>query len=170
MIQLRFHPAERYFLTSPKVPKPYDVMEPVYVTMSSHENYKLTKFTFNYKENLAIGCFHSCFPKSPCLGYHPGDVEYVIILEAGSDKLAYFSAHAGEGRWYRWEECEVEDGALIVYVALNSHANYPHAGTTWRLCGLANDVTSSRGYHMTSPTFLKTTYPELHRPLPPLPI
>ena len=45
-----------------------------------------------------------------------------------------------------WDECQkTEDGALVVYFSLNSHATYPRSGDVGRIFGLANDRVEDGG-------------------------
>jgi hypothetical protein len=113
--------------------------------------------SFYYTENLAIGTGWSLFPRSPDLGYHKHDIEYISIYFKGDQpSKVFFSAHSSkQGTWMNWNDCErSSDGNLVVYVARNSHANYPHAGTYWRAFGTANDVCSARGSSLVLPLSL----------------
>ena len=63
-------------------------------------------------------------------GTHSADIETVCFeLDKGSNRLlrAYYFQH-GDGEWIDADQLEYEDGHPVVYVALNSHASYPHAG------------------------------------------
>ena len=84
------------------------------------------------------------------LGYHAHDVEGVYILfdpKTKKPRHVYYKAHGfGQGEWKPWEECDkTENGALIVYFAVNSHATYFRDGYFRRIFGFANDRTSRRG-------------------------
>jgi hypothetical protein len=149
---LRFHPDEKEKLFNPQ--DDTEGADPVLYHNSVDGGYKVSVYTFYYKRNLAIGLGHSLFPLAKLLGYHDVDIEFVAVYSKPGDKRVYFSAHSQEGKWYTWDECEKENGELVVYVALNSHACYPHAKRYWRLCGLANDVTSKDGYEVKKPTFV----------------
>lgn len=147
MLLLRFHPKE-----TQKLSTILSNETPPYVTFGYERHndvlYNVSTYSFYYENNISIGCGHTCFPLLKCLGYHPHDIEYVSIYAiAGVNKKVFFSAHSpNQGTWCSWEECEkTTDGRLIVYVALNSHACYPHAGRYWRVFGLANDVCSDKG-------------------------
>lgn len=164
-IRVKFHPRERSFLTTASKRNVY--CDPVYVHRTTDQGYNVTVYTFYYDENFAIGCGHTFFPRWKCLGYHPVDIEFVAVYEKPGDKRVYFSAHSNEGRWYKWEDCEVIKGVLSVYVALNSHACYPHPGTHIRVGCLANDVTSNTGYHAANPIYLLNYFDEnIRKPLP----
>lgn len=80
------------------------------------------------------------------MGYHPADVETLVILhdKMKMPKWVYFGAHSkGQGVWQEWSKCDfTEDGKLKVYVSPQSHGFYPKAKTYWRICCLANDVCS----------------------------
>jgi hypothetical protein len=146
-IELRLHPNEIYCLTS------YDFKENkniVYCNLTSYEynnkKYQSINYIINYRINGSIGCGYCFFPKSKLLGYHEVDRERLKILyENDIPKFVYFSAHGSEGKWYTWEECEKNNGRLVVYSARASHANYPYKGMWWRIFGLANDKCSDKG-------------------------
>jgi hypothetical protein len=151
MIELRFHPSERSELStiddSDRIHLPT-----AYITLGSqivdNVKYDVTTVSLFYQDNMATGTCWRLFPTSTHLGYHPNDIEHISIYSTQTSiDMVYFSAHSpGQGMWLKWKDCELsEAGSLIVYVARNSHACYPHAGTYWRLFGLANDVCSNRG-------------------------
>lgn len=150
MIELRYHPGERCFATNIR---PGERQPTVYVThgveMVGTKPYEVTTYSFFYTENLAIGVGWRCFPRAKTLGYHPHDIEYVSVYSHdGQSELVYFAAHSrGQGFWVPWEKCEFSEGHLVVYVARNSHACYPHSGVYVRVFGMANDVCSGRGLH-----------------------
>jgi hypothetical protein len=84
---------------------------------------------------------------APGLGLHEGDWEYAVVRvppDGSSIQQIYLSAHAGEGGWTTDFDRNAA-GQPIVYVAINSHANYTTAGTHVRLGGVANDVTAEGG-------------------------
>lgn len=160
MVILRFHPKEKSFPTAYSDNEKHWHM-PIYFHSLVDQGYEIKVYTFYYADNLAIGLGHTLFPYSSLLGYHLKDVEFVAVyqsLENPRDKRAYFSAHSKEGRWYKWEDCEVQDNDLVVYVALNSHACYPYAKRWWRFCGLANDVTSRDGLELKNPHYLSNKF------------
>lgn len=144
-IQLRFHPNERSDLVLEK--SAYSTQSYIYKGIK----YKSISYKLYYDENYAIGCGHCFFPKSYRLGYHPVDKEYImILLDTITDepKYCYFSSHRIEGQWKEWKDCKkTNDGALIVYVARSSHANYYKPGIWLRIFGLANDLCSKNGKH-----------------------
>jgi hypothetical protein len=81
-------------------------------------------------------------------GYHPADVEHLVILsdDAGVNRHVYFGAHgAGEGTWKRWDECETDDGRLVAYMSPYSNAMYPAKGRYMRVGGIANDYCDGKG-------------------------
>jgi hypothetical protein len=111
--------------------------------------YDVVTVSFYYKDNPATGPGWQLQPTNPKMGYHPDDMEFISIyyLE-GSPQKVFMSAHSvggGNGTWTSYENCEFRDGFLVVYVARNSHANYPTAGTQYRIYGFANDVTERTG-------------------------
>ena len=124
--------------------------------------YDSISYMINYIYNGAIGCGNCCFPASKKLGFHNIDRERIKILidkETGEPKYVYFSAHASEGKWYSYDKCEKnKDGNLIIYSALDSHANYPHSGRWLRIFGFANDKCSSKGEHIVPELILLPTY------------
>lgn len=151
MIELRFHPKETQQLTSVCE---NDLTNMGYITLGqsiflNNEIYDVRTLTFYYAENLGYGV--CLFPYLPPMGYHVNDIEYVsIYTKSDRPSWVYFSAHSfGQGTWKLLDECETNsNGDLIVYVALNSHANYPHKGTYWRIFGFANDKCSDKGEHL----------------------
>lgn len=149
-IILRFHPQEEYF---PTCIRPHKETVPAYrstgkVTHHGKE-YTADTFSFYYAQNKGI-----MGASSPMLGYHEHDIEYITVLRT-NEKIheVFFSAHSSrEGSWVQWEDCETTpDGGLIAYVSRNSHAHYPHAGTHWRIFGVANDICSSSGKQVRFP-------------------
>lgn len=155
MIELRFHPSETVY---PSVATPVTGEEEQFVIysaqgveVSGEVTYNVTTYSMYFKENLAIGVGYKFFPRSPLLGYHAHDVEHVsVYYYAGEPVKVYFSAHCrGQGVWVPWNKCEKSPtGLLVVYVALNSHALYPHSGSYLRVFGFANDHCSTRGKHI----------------------
>lgn len=66
------------------------------------------------------------------LNYHEGDWETVMVFLKDGDPQPYgvgYSAHH-QGEFRRWADAEKVAGSYHpqVYVAIGSHANYPHAG------------------------------------------
>jgi hypothetical protein len=149
-VELRFHPDE----TSPlSMLSPSEGAPNAYITRDAG----IITISFFYPENMAIGTGWSFFPRATELGYHRHDIEHVsIYFEGDKPSMVYFSAHnSKQGTWVKWEDCErSKNGNLIVYVARGSHANYPHAGTYWRVFGTANDVCSARGPSLVLPLSL----------------
>jgi len=146
---LRFHPNEIYFPTDNFYS---NVSNTVYYNYEDYEYfgkvYNSITYEIYYKYNGAIGCGYSLFPKSEKLGFHHLDAERIKILLDENEKplFVYFSAHSDEGKWYKWEECEIiNDNILTVYIARASHANYHKSGTWLRIFGLANDKCSKKG-------------------------
>lgn len=90
-------------------------------------------------------------------GTHFGDIEHItVVLKQNNNENAakpvykvdklFFGAHGDlDGRWVSAEEAEWEINkdkySPIIYAAYHSHATYPHAGTYFRIYGLANDNT-----------------------------
>lgn len=98
--------------------------------------YKAVVLSLFYAENPGYYCK---------IGYHPADVEHVVILYdilTNEPKHVYFSAHGkGEGTWVPFDKCvKNEAGGLVVYVSPTSNAMYPKARIYWRLGGVVNDV------------------------------
>jgi len=63
------------------------------------------------------------------LGRHQGDWEHVTIElspDLATMRRVFYSQHSG-GVWLDAEQAELEQGRVVVYAALNSHANYPSA-------------------------------------------
>lgn len=148
---IKFHPKEKEQLYDP-----YGGFgpDPILYHQEKKDGYTVMIYTMYYKKNLAIGLGHTLFPYARMLGYHDVDIEFVAIYQKPGIKKVYFSAHSKEGRFLDWEDCEKENGELVVYIALNSHACYPKAGRYWRYGGFANDVCSSKGRRLNKPTFV----------------
>jgi len=147
-VVLRFHPNEKYLLSSIKQDETGLAYKTIGKETHNGKIYDVITLSFHYNENMAIGCGWWCFPYSSKLGYHPNDIEYVSIYSLhGQVEKVYFSAHGrGQGVWKSWSDCEkTADGNLVIYVALNSHACYPSRGLYIRIFGLANDLCSGRG-------------------------
>lgn len=162
LLELYFHPKEKYFPTNKNfedqvIPIVYYSEQPE-LYKYKNEKYKAILYEIYYKTNGAIGLGKSLFPKSEFLGYHPIDLERIIILyDVLSDLPAfvYFSAHRDEGKWLPYHECEINShGDLKVYIAKYSHANYPSSGVWARIYGLANDLCSSSGMRIV-PDFIE---------------
>ena len=82
-------------------------------------------------------------------GQHEGDWEHVSLVVHNNTHAivnAYFAAHSHESSWLTAPDYEVEDGHVRVFVARNTHANYPSIGRKSRLGGLFSDECSSEGY------------------------
>jgi hypothetical protein len=81
------------------------------------------------------------------------DVEFISIYYLDNNPVkVYFSSHStgqGEGHWVDYDKAEKRNGFLVIYIARNSHANYPTSGTHARIYGFANDETSSSGPNRT---------------------
>lgn len=147
-VLLKFHPYEKCVLSL--ISK--EEIQNAYITHSKclKDNilYDIITISFYYKENLAIGCGWCLFPKSAKLGYHQNDIEYITLYMLENEVIfVYFSAHSSkQGIYVSWKDCEkTNNNELIVYVALNSHANYPKAKTYLRIFGFANDYCSKYG-------------------------
>lgn len=133
--------------SEPKVP---------YITYGKEKrkdgDYDVITISMYYEDNPAIGVGWQFDPKNKSLGYHPDDMEFVSIYYQNNTPIkVFFSQHSvggGEGVWVDWNKCEKRDGYLIVYVARNSHANYPFNTAHPRVFGLANDVTEDKGPNM----------------------
>jgi len=153
-LELRFHPKEKSKLSKKNFS---DSIVPIvyfrrdeYTYLYYGKNYVSLTYFMCYAENYAIG-LNGFFPFNPSLGYHPKDVEIMRILfdyETLIPSYVYFSAHAQEGIWVKFTDCEFYDNKLIVYVALGSHSVKPHAETSIRIFGFANDYYSQNGRHI----------------------
>lgn len=99
---------------------------------------------------LYLSLFFMVNPGYASIGYHPADVEKVVILRdiaTQEPRHVYYCAHGhGEGIWIPWDKCEKSrDNALLVYVSPASHAMYPHRGRYLRMFALVNDNCDGRG-------------------------
>jgi hypothetical protein len=85
----------------------------------------------------------------PFTAEHEGDWEHVTVRVAdnGQPFKMYYSAHDGEGSWYRLgpgSQVTLIDGSHpVVYSAYHSHASYPTAGRIVRH-GAAIDLPDDR--------------------------
>lgn len=79
-------------------------------------------------------------------GAHRADVEkftFFVDKQSETIKRVYLSAHGSkDGMWLFPEDFEKEDGRLVIYSALGSHAFYNEAKTYYRYFGVANDHTN----------------------------
>lgn len=153
-LQLRLHPSEIFFPTN-KDYKPIDIFPSYYKIeqgLYAYNGKRYLRFTYEiyFAENGAIG-LNGINRYHPSLGYHPKDIERIIILhdtKSYEPVFVFFSAHAQEGKFYPFNKCLFENGRLVVFSALNSHALHPKAGVVWRVFGLANDYCSNYGDHI----------------------
>lgn len=153
-IELRLHPQEpckpldyitRQLESTPVIYKSHESM-----FVYQGEEYRMVNYSYFFAENLAPGCLGQIWPKCERLGYHSDDLESIAVLfdvSNGAPQHVFYFAHAGrQGTWVPWENCEfTNDGALIVYIALHSHASYPRPGRFLRIFGIINDVCSDKG-------------------------
>jgi hypothetical protein len=154
-LHLRFHKDERSKLCT----KDFETINYHQIYYKNDDNlysyygkkyHSITYYMF-YKENYAIG-LNGIFPNSKCLGYHEKDIEHVRILfdlETFDPVFVYFSSHAQEGVWKRYQDCEIYNDRLVVYISKGSHACRPKGKTYYRIFGFANDYASGRGIHIT---------------------
>ena len=98
---------------------------------------------------LYLVLFFMVNPGYASIGYHPGDVEKIIILkdkDTNQPKYVYYGAHGhGEGVWVPWDKCEKQQDSLIVYVSPTSHGMYPRRKKYMRVFGFANDKCDGKG-------------------------
>jgi len=126
-------------------------LENVYYSKGKYDGYDVVQVQFYYPENIAIGGIGKVgwkqFPRSPLLGYHLHDVEWIAIYYKDNTPVKVVMSCHGlrENNIYTWDEVAKEDGYLVVYVARNSHGNYKDAKVHKRVKGLANDITSNDG-------------------------
>lgn len=140
--ELRLHPEERVGLTGLDGASNVGYVSDPGSFVYGLQEYTIVTYSFYYRTNPAIGCVGRCFPDSAFWGYHPHDLEKITVLyAAGEPRHVFFFAHGrGQGMWVPWSEClTTGDGALVVYVANNSHASYPRPGRYTRAAGLLND-------------------------------
>ena len=139
MIELRFHPDELLSTTLPE----YPTFPAAYIAHGEEKRgdnvYNVTTIYFYYKPLLTVTCSSLLCPT-----YKSGTECISIYYEA---KKIYFSAHTrGQGMWVDFNDCEVNDkDDFIIYVALNSHACYPHPGLYLRNFGFSNDYCREGG-------------------------
>lgn len=167
-LELRFHPKEKSKLSKKDFSE--SILPIVYFRRDEYaylyygKKYVSLTYYMCYAKNFAIG-LNRVLPLNSSLGYHQQDVEIIRILFDYTTLIpeyVYFSAHAQEGVWVKFNDCEFNNTKLIVYVALRSHAVKPHPGTSVRIFGIANDRYSQNGKHITpllieDPSFPYTT-------------
>lgn len=154
-LELRFHPNEigelcKSDLSASGIPIVYFRNDEIPYSYKGKKYLSITYY-MHYQENYGIG-LNGYFPYKKSLGYHPKDIERIRILydiDTGMPKFVFFSAHAQEGIWVPFNECEMINGKLIIYVAWGSHAHKPHAGVYLRIFGFASDHYSNNGKHIT---------------------
>jgi hypothetical protein len=123
--------------------------------------YTIQRVTYNGKMWISItySLFFRVNPgyKVACwrAGYHPVDVERVVVLFdqfSGGPQHVFFGAHGrGQGVWQRYTDCDMhllgdnQVPVLKVYVARESNAIYPNKKTYIRVFGFANDSCKGDG-------------------------
>jgi mRNA-degrading endonuclease YafQ of YafQ-DinJ toxin-antitoxin module len=152
-LELRFHPNEKSILCN----KTFDSIEYPLIYYKHDNTYEYNKknyysvtYYMYYKENYAIG-LNGIFSRNKFLGFHDKDIEHVRILYnylTLEPEYVYFSAHAQEGIWKKYKDCEFNDKNLIVYICYGSHACKPHKGIYLRIFGFANDYCSNKGKYV----------------------
>ena len=150
-LQLRFHPSEKSKLCNKDFnflyySQVYYRQDPETYIYYGKKYYSITYYMF-YKENYAIG-LNGIFPTNKNLGYHDKDIEHIRILYnfiTLKPEYVYFSAHSQEGIWKKFEECELINNKLIIYISNGSHACRPYKGIYFRIFGFANDYCSDKG-------------------------
>lgn len=151
-IQLRLHPREKQLPCNKTFNQ--DASFPIYYNINTYAyngtRYRAVIYAVYYEKNLSI-VLNGIMPTNESLGYHDIDVEWIVILhDIVSDlpKYVFTSGHAQEGIWTEFQKCKLDNGRLVVYVALNSHRHSIQAKTYWRIFGFANDYTSNNGKHI----------------------
>jgi hypothetical protein len=90
----------------------------------------------------------------PGQGEHPNDVETVVVRLAVTDldhPVRFFFQQHGGFSWYDASYVERDSDRLVVYIARQSHACYPHPGRFGRLYGVADDLCDSFGVTWDAP-------------------
>lgn len=154
-LQLRFHPLEKSRLckkdfTYSFEPIIYYTIDDKYYLYNGSKYYSITYYLY-FKENYAIG-LNGFFPKSNALGYHETDIENIRILfniDSFSPEYVFFSAHAQEGVWKKFKDCNFHNNQLVIYISLGSHALRPFNKIYYRMFGFANDYCSDYGNYIT---------------------
>ncbi len=156
-LELRFHPDEDLSLRCDKhfIPTKDQLIYYSRDTNYAYNGklyYSITYYVY-YTKNLAIGLW-DLNSTSTSLGYHDKDIERVRVLYSISNRpepqFVFFSSHAQEGKWLHYNDVKkTNDGKIVVYVCLNSHAHRHAAGTYMRILGFANDYASDMGKHIT---------------------
>jgi hypothetical protein len=154
-LQLCFHPLEKSRLCNKDFsfssePITYYTIDDKYYLYNGSKYYSITYYLY-FQDNFAIG-LNGLFPKSESLGYHATDIENIRILyniDTYYPEYVFFSAHAQEGVWKKFKDCEFNNNQLVVYVSCNSHALRPHNKIYYRMFGFANDYCSDKGQIIT---------------------
>lgn len=98
---------------------------------------------------LYLILFFMVNPGYMSIGFHPADVEKIIILRdqiTKEPRYVYYGAHGhGEGMWLPWSKTERYQNSLLVYVSPTSHGMYPYRKRYMRLFGTANDECDGKG-------------------------
>lgn len=153
-IQLRLHPREKYTPTSNEY-KVIEGVHPCYYRVGTYafrgRKYISVLYQIYYAFNGAIG-LNGIFPSTEKLGAHDKDIERVVILHDLDTKeplWVFVSAHAQEGTWHPFEDCEkAPENRIVIYAAIGSHRHSITPGVKWRVLGFANDYCSKYGKHL----------------------
>lgn len=112
---------------------------PYYANMYFKDPFDYIQYSFIYPFN---GPYNIC---GIVVGDHNADLEHITVeisQETQDITRIYFSRHSDrEGKWVLKKDIQFENGHPVIYVALNSHANYNTTGTQFRILGFANDKT-----------------------------
>jgi hypothetical protein len=154
-LELRFHPLEKSKLSNKDYsssldPKVYYRIDDFYYFYNGSKYFSITYYLY-FQENYAIG-LNGLFLKSEALGYHLTDIENIRILyniDSYTPEYVFFSSHAQEGIWKKFNDCIFNNNKLVIYVSLSSHALRPLSKVYLRMFGLANDYCSNYGDHIT---------------------
>lgn len=96
--------------------------------------------------------YHVFYAYNGTLSPHQTDLEFVVVRifgDGGKPSAVFMSAHSG-GRWYDAGELEKrEDGRVVAYAALESHALFPGPGTRHRFLGVGSDRVVAGGKALT---------------------
>ena len=117
-LELRFHPKEKSKLSKKDFSEP--IVPIVYFRRDGYaylyygKKYVSLTYYMCYTENFAIG-LNRVLPLNSSLGYHQQDVKIIRILFDYTTLIpeyVYFSAHAQEGVWVKFNDCEFNNSYL----------------------------------------------------------
>jgi hypothetical protein len=121
----------------------FNQTSPIYTKVTETPTHFLIQYIFLYAYNPPYTLGMLSF------GGHDCDIEHItmkILKHVLRIDEIFFSAHrSSDGRWVSRVNLEMEYTHPILYIAKGSHAIYPRESVYFRIFGIANDHTSSKG-------------------------